>query len=97
MRIGKRISVGLLGLAFGLTCAGTADAQPHINSSTITSPDAGAKVGIDSTVTVKVSVFHIERRCRSAGAGMARQRRCGRDGFRCFVRRHPNSRGSIVR
>ncbi len=57
MTIGKRISVGLLGLAFGLTCVGTAGAQPIINSSTITSPDSSTKVGIDSTVTVEVSVF----------------------------------------
>ena len=57
MRIGKRISVGLLSLAFGMMWAGTADAAPSVTTATIASPDSGTKVGIDGTVTVTVDVF----------------------------------------
>ena len=56
MRIGKRISVGLLSLALGFT-AEQADAQPTLISAEITSPDSGSTVGIDSLVTVTAKVF----------------------------------------
>ena len=56
MRIGKRISVGLLSLALGFT-AGTADAQPDLVSVAISSPDSGKTVAIGGTVTVTASVF----------------------------------------
>ena len=56
MRIGKRISVGLLSLALGFT-AEQADAQPTLISAVITSLDSGSTVGIDSLVTVTAKVF----------------------------------------